>query len=265
MLEFVSFKLFAEMMSKLMGEFNGRCGTDCHHGGICSNRGACIGKVIISHEICPNTRMEEIHPSTLEHPSTFVESYMTKENGVRVRRVKCGADQIDKDVTLFYYYGDIMSSDDFAQLDDSNDEESARKKLSLKSSGGDLVVPRVMTSVVKNKNWMPLVTNRGASIRVGTAENCNVVVMEAMDKSFIVVTTKNIEAGEQLLYPPLEEIPESESDSESDSDSDSSSDSSSEEESDSSSEEESDSSEEESDSSSDSSSDDESEEESGGG
>ena len=221
MLESVSSKLFAEMMSKLMGEFNGRCGTVCHHGAICSNGGACGGKVSISHEICPNTRMEESHS-----PPDFVVSYMTKENGVQVRRVKCGDDKIDTGVTLFYYSGETMSSDDFDKLDDSIYQESACKKLSLKSPDGHLVVPKVVSKTWTHKNWLPLVGNYGASIGVGTAENCNVVVMEAMDKSFIVVTTKKIEAGEQLWHPPLEEIPESDSSSEEESDSSSNSDSS---------------------------------------
>ena len=60
MLNHVSLKLFAEMMDEFMDEINPRCGTLCHHGAVCSNGGACGGKMSISHEICPNTRMDEI-------------------------------------------------------------------------------------------------------------------------------------------------------------------------------------------------------------
>ena len=213
----------------------------------------------ISHEICPNTRMDEI-----DGKCEFVESFFVREDDLKVRRVKCKDDTIDVGVTLFKYVGVIMSSDEFEKLRDDNAYESARKKLSLKAPDGHLVVPEVVPKTFSNKKWEPFPKNYGASIVAGTADNCNVVVLETADKSFVVVTTKMIERGQQLWYPPLPRPPEPDSSSEEESES--SSEEESEEESDSSSDDESDSSsDDESASSTDDESDSSSDEESGQG
>jgi hypothetical protein len=47
-------------------------------------------------------------------------------------------------------------------------------------------------------------TNPGAFIARGTKETCNVEVLEAPDGSFIVVATRDIAGGDELLYPALE-------------------------------------------------------------
>ena len=238
MLKYVSLKLFAEMMNEFMNEINPRCGTFCHPGAVCSNGGACAGKMSISHEICPKTRMDE---SDVE--CEFVESFFVKEDGLKVRRVKCKHDTIDAGRTLFKYVGVIMSSEDFEKLPADNAYESARKsarkKLSLKAPEGHLVVPEVVARTKSNKRWEPCPKNYGASIVAGTAENYNVEVVETADKSFVVVTTKMIVRGEQLFYPPLQRSAESEDDSDSSSESSSSSSSESPSESESSSDNES--------------------------
>ena len=82
----------------------------------------------ISHEICPNTRRDEI-----DTKMNFVKIFTAKEEGGNVRRVKCGDEDINTVVTLFYHLGDSMSPDDFEKLDDNNYYESTRKKLSLRS------------------------------------------------------------------------------------------------------------------------------------
>ena len=215
MLKSVSSADYAKAMTTMLDRINKRCGV-CSFGAFHGDGTRCGGKMHISHDICPKMRMDEI----AKRKEDFVTVFKSKDAAnIPVMNVKCGKFAIEKGTTLFKYDGEAMSSKEFERLKDGDPHDDARKRLSLKSKDGCLVVPLVVSHNITTKNYMPSPGNHGACIRVGTSETCNVEALQAKDKSFIVVTTKYIEAGEVLNYPPSEQESGSDSDSEEESDS----------------------------------------------
>jgi hypothetical protein len=201
-----------EVFNEVMGESNDLCCNDhhtgCQHGAFMPSGKRCHGKVTFEHTPCPDIPIDQdgerfrrlLHFSSLPKKCRVegqIQTNVFLDRNEKIRECK----------TICAYKGNRTAPADFALYDNNNPLHYATTTLSIQAKDGYWLVPDLLPAgPVNNKNahFVPHQTNPAAFIARGTKETCNVKVLEAPDGSFIVVATRDIAGGDELLYPALE-------------------------------------------------------------
>jgi len=201
-----------EVFNEVMGESNDLCCNSrhdgCQHGAFMPSGKRCHGKVTFEHTQCPDIPIDQDGERfrRLLHFSSLPKKYRV-EGQIQTSVFLDRNEKIRECTTICAYKGNRTAPADFALLDNNKPLHYAQITMSIQAKDGYWVVPGLLPAgPVSNKNarFVPHQTNPGAFIARGTKETCNVQIREAPDCSFIVVATRDIAGGDELLYPAWE-------------------------------------------------------------
>jgi hypothetical protein len=173
----------AGLLQEVFAGVNRQCYA-CHPGALHSDGCACSGTTTIVHMKCGMTAIED----TKEFIGMLC---LTIKGGTKVTLNKGYA--VQEGATIARYRGARMTNDDFLAL------PTHKKALAIQEKDStSWIVPPVQKF---GPNWTADVKNPGARIAFSTGTISNCIVQQTTDGSLVVVATRAIKGGDELLYP----------------------------------------------------------------